>query len=87
MLLFGLCCGVQQLFRVSATGGELEPAGLVTMLREEADQAKDPDVIFQLMNLQIRPDGRQISFTGRRILGPAAVWALEDFLPTSSEVP
>ncbi len=87
VLLFGWCCGVQQLFRVSATGGELEPAGLVTMLREEADQAKDPDVIFQLRNLQIRPDGRQISFTGQRILGPATVWALEDFLPPSSEVP
>ena len=46
VLLFGRCCGVQQLFRVSATGGELEPAGLVTMLPREADQAKDPDVIF-----------------------------------------
>ena len=85
VLLIGLCCGVQQLFRVSATGGELEPAGLVTMLPKEGEQAKDPDVIFQLRTLQVRPDGRQISFTGQRILGPAAVWALEDFLPTSSE--
>ena len=85
VLMFGRCCGVQQLFLVSATGGELEPAELVTMVFEEAVQAKDPDVIFRLLNLQIRPDGRQISFTGQRILGPAAVWALEDFLPTSSE--
>ena len=86
VLTFGRCCGAVQLFRVSATGGDLEPAGLVNMLPEEADQAKDPDVIFQLRALQIRPDGRQISFAGQRILGPPAVWALEDFLPASSEV-
>ena len=32
VLSFGRCCGAVQLFRVSATGGDLEPAGLVNML-------------------------------------------------------
>jgi len=72
--------GVQQLYRVSAQGGDLEPAGLETSGPEQ-----DPDLVFDKGRPQIRPDGREISFLARKNLGPAAVWVLENFLPTPGE--
>ena len=62
-----------RLYRTPTAGGDLEPVGLETS--EEMRNLRSP---------QIRPDGREIRFIATNTSpAPAAVWVLENFLPTS----
>jgi len=67
----------EQLYRVSAQGGDLELAGLETSFLEQADLRLRGGPRIR------RPDGREISFATTKVLGAPAIWVLENFLPTS----
>ena len=58
-----------ELFRIAATGGEAESAGL---------KAAD------IRDLNIAPDGTRIAFSIGNVQSPE-IWAIENFLPTTAK--
>ncbi len=68
-----------RLYRIRATGGDPEPAGLELTAMETQWLRRR----FGGLEPQFRPDGREIRFVAVDTSEPSAVWVLENFLPTS----